>query len=97
MRTFDTDTPAGRAIELVGELVKQGRMSSAERRVIEELIWRPDMPESLRRTVIVPGHPPGTDTARRPFFFEREQIPSHTAGDTGDVPMVPRRPVDAAP
>lgn len=54
MRIFDIDTPAGRALELVSDLVKQGRMSSAEARVIEELIWHPDMPESLRRNASGP-------------------------------------------
>lgn len=49
MKFLDTESPAGRAIELVGDLVKQGRMSKAEARVIEDLIWHPEFPESLPR------------------------------------------------
>lgn len=48
MKIIDTDSPAGRAVELIGDLVKQGRMSKAEARVIEELVWHPEFPESLR-------------------------------------------------
>lgn len=49
MKFLDTESPAGRAIELVGDLVKQGRMSKVEARVIEDLVWHPEFPESLRR------------------------------------------------
>lgn len=85
MKILDTDSPAGRAIELVGDLVKQGRMSKAEARVIEDLVWHPDMPESLRRprqftnrvTVTV-----GTPTYPYP-------------GSAGDVPFPP--PVIVSP
>lgn len=65
MKLLDTESPAGRAIELVGDLVKQGRMSNAEARVIEELVWHPEFPAALRSKTIVPGHPPGTDTVKR--------------------------------
>lgn len=81
MKLLDTESPAGRAIELVNDLVKQGRMSKAEARVIEDLVWHPEFPESLRRrqqinhnfTFVVGG---GYDAA---------------------VPMVPRRPVATSP
>lgn len=49
MKLLDTESPAGRVVELVGDLIKQGRMSKAEARVIEDLVWHPDMPESLRQ------------------------------------------------
>ncbi|MEZ2410531.1 hypothetical protein AB6806_27420 [Bosea sp. RCC_152_1] len=49
MKLLDTESPAGRAVELAAYLVKQGRMSKAEARVIEDLVWHPDMPESLRQ------------------------------------------------
>ncbi|WP_199085972.1 hypothetical protein [Bosea sp. ASV33] len=53
MKTLDTESPAGRALELVGDLVEQGRMSKAEARVIEELVWHPEFPESLRRRQLI--------------------------------------------
>lgn len=49
MKLLDTDSPAGRAVELISDLVKQGRMSKAEARVIEELVWHPEFPENMRR------------------------------------------------
>lgn len=78
MRIFDIDTPAGRALELASELVKQGRMSSAERRVIEELVWHPDMPESLRRR---PTKGMVTVTVGAPLYSY--------PGSAGDVPPAP--------
>lgn len=49
MKLLHTESPAGRAVELVADLVKQGRMSKAEARVIEDLVWHPEFPEGLRR------------------------------------------------
>lgn len=54
MNLLHNDSPAGRAIELVNDLVKQGRMSQAEARVIEDLVWNPEFPERLRRTMVAP-------------------------------------------
>lgn len=49
MKLLDNESPAGRVVELVSDLVKQGRMSKAEARVFEELVWHAEFPESLRR------------------------------------------------
>lgn len=81
MKTVDSESPAGRALELVADLVKQGRMSKAEARVIEDLVWNPEFPERLRRrqqinhnfTFVVGG---GYDAA---------------------APLVPRRPTVTSP
>lgn len=111
-KVYDIASPAGRVLDLVADLQKQGRISGIEAQAVEDLIWHPEFPESLRQTVVVEGHPPGTDIVKRsawPYdqrqewghrtrprgWFERDQVPSYTAGGAGDVPMP--RPTSTSP
>ncbi len=49
MKLLDTESPAGRTIELVADLVKHGRLSKAEARVTEDLAWHPGRAEASAR------------------------------------------------
>ena len=49
MHLIHNDSVAGRALELVRDLVKLGRMSNAEARVVEALAHHPELPPKLRQ------------------------------------------------
>jgi hypothetical protein len=49
MITIATSSPAGRALDMLADLQKQGRMSRAEAQTVLDLVRHPDFPNSLRK------------------------------------------------
>ena len=97
-KVYDIASPGGRVLDLVADLQKQGRISGVEAQAIHDLIWHPEVPESLRRQaeVAVPGHPPAgwyiDDRAKRrrvpayassPVSHETRVIDRVTGADLG--------------
>ena len=42
---------AGRALRMVSDLIRMGRMSDAEAQTVYDLVHHPDLPESLHRSL----------------------------------------------